>query len=63
MVDAENVSSRLDRLAERLGSAADMRNVLVHGYLDVDDEAVWDAFGRLDDLREFAGAVRTIADG
>jgi hypothetical protein len=41
-------------LAERLGDAAGMRNILVHGYLDVDDEAVWGALARLDDLRQFA---------
>jgi uncharacterized protein YutE (UPF0331/DUF86 family) len=41
-------------LASRLADAAGMRNVLVHGYLDVDDEAVWGALEHLDDLREFA---------
>jgi uncharacterized protein YutE (UPF0331/DUF86 family) len=41
-------------LAERLAEAVGMRNILVHGYLEVDDEAVWDALGRLDDLRRFA---------
>ncbi len=39
-----------------------MRDILVHGYLDVDDELVWEALGRLDDLRGFAGAARRIAD-
>lgn len=49
------VSEGLDeRLAVRLGEAAGMRNVLVHGYLDVDDDQVWAALGRLDDLRAFA---------
>ncbi|MBA3867430.1 MAG: DUF86 domain-containing protein [Solirubrobacterales bacterium] len=41
-------------LSERLGDAVGMRNILVHGYLEVDDGAVWDALGRLDDLRRFA---------
>lgn len=42
-------------LAERLADAAGMRNVLVHAYLEVDDEAVgWDALGPLDELRRFA---------
>lgn len=50
------------QLAERLAQAAGMRNILVHGYLDVDDETVWDALARLDDLRGFASAVRTIVD-
>jgi uncharacterized protein YutE (UPF0331/DUF86 family) len=49
------IESGLDaELAERLGDAAGMRNILVHGYLDVDDEAVWGAMGHLDDLRQFA---------
>lgn len=48
-------------LAQRLAAAAGMRNILVHGYLDVDDEAVWNALDRLDDLRVFAAAVQAIA--
>jgi uncharacterized protein YutE (UPF0331/DUF86 family) len=35
-----------------------MRNVLVHAYLDVDDDKVWDALAHLDDLREFAVIVQ-----
>ena len=50
------------QLAERLAAAAGMRNILVHGYLDVDDALVWDALTRLDDLRGFAGTVREIVD-
>lgn len=50
------------RLAERLAAAAGMRNILVHGYLDVDDEAVWNALARLDDLRELAAAVQRMID-
>ncbi len=42
------------QLADRLADAAGMRNILVHDYLEVDDVAVWDALGRLDDLRQFA---------
>lgn len=49
-------------LAERLAAAAGMRNILVHGYLDVDDEAVWNALGRLEDLRDFAATVQRIVD-
>jgi len=41
-------------LAGRLAEAAGMRNILVHGYLEVDDEVVWGALDRLDDLRHFA---------
>lgn len=44
-------------LAERLAAAAGMRNVLVHGYLDVDDEIVWDTLAHLDDLRQFAATA------
>ncbi len=43
-----------DGLASRLGDAAGMRNILVHDYLEVDDDEVWAAIGRLDDLRQFA---------
>lgn len=56
-------SAGLDpRLAERLAAAAGMRNILVHGYLDVDDEVVWDSLAHLGDLRGFAAAVSEIAD-
>lgn len=41
-----------------LSAAAGMRNVLVHAYLEVDDDQVWEALGHLDDLREFAVAVQ-----
>ncbi len=42
------------QLATRLTDAAGMRNILVHGDLDVDDEVVWAALDRLDDLGAFA---------
>jgi uncharacterized protein YutE (UPF0331/DUF86 family) len=45
-------------LVAGLSSAAGMRNVLVHAYLEVDDDQVWDALGHLDDLREFAAIVQ-----
>jgi uncharacterized protein YutE (UPF0331/DUF86 family) len=44
-------------LAERLAGAAGLRNLLVHGYADLDDAAVWQALGRLEDLRAFARAA------
>lgn len=50
------------QLAERLAAAAGMRDILVHDYLDVDDRLVWDALGRLDDLRAFAGTVLRMID-
>ena len=46
-------------LADRLSAAAGMRNILVHDYLMVDDEAVWGALGRLDDLHQFSGFVKS----
>jgi uncharacterized protein YutE (UPF0331/DUF86 family) len=45
-------------LVAGLSAAAGMRNVLVHAYLDVDDDKVWDALGHLDDLRKFAAVVQ-----
>ncbi len=44
-------------LATRLGDAAGLRNLLVHGYADLDDSAVWESFARLDDLRAFAAVA------
>jgi uncharacterized protein YutE (UPF0331/DUF86 family) len=49
-------------LADRLGAAAGMRNVLVHEYLKVDDEAVWDALDHLEDLRLFSSFVEKQLD-
>ena len=52
------VADGLDpELASRLSEAAGFRNVIVHDYLDVDDDVVWGSLGRLDDLRGFAGFV------
>ena len=50
------------QLAERLATAAGMRNILVHGYLDVDDDVVWEALAQLDDLRLFAAAAQQMID-
>lgn len=49
-------------LAERLAAAAGLRNLLVHGYADLDDRQVWRALARLDDLRAFAVVARAAAD-
>jgi uncharacterized protein YutE (UPF0331/DUF86 family) len=49
-------------LADRLSEAAGMRNVLVHGYLKLDDQAVWDALEHLDDLHKFAAFVENQLD-
>lgn len=42
------------RLAERLRRATGLRNLLVHGYLDVDPARIWDQLEHLDDLEAFA---------
>ncbi len=58
------VEAGLDaELAERLGDAAGMRNILVHGYLEVDDETVWGAIAHLDDLRQFAAFAQQQLSG
>jgi uncharacterized protein YutE (UPF0331/DUF86 family) len=44
-------------LAARLRLAAGLRNILVHGYLEVDPEQLVAHLGRLGDLRAFARAV------
>jgi uncharacterized protein YutE (UPF0331/DUF86 family) len=43
-----------ERLASDLARAAGLRNILVHDYLEIDDDIVWGALEHLDDLREFA---------
>lgn len=49
------VPAGLDQeLARRLVRATGLRNVLVHGYLDLDEDVLWDALDHLDDLRGFA---------
>lgn len=50
-------------LASQLAAAAGMRNILVHGYLDVDDDTVWNALADVDDLRQFADFVEAILEG
>jgi uncharacterized protein YutE (UPF0331/DUF86 family) len=48
-------AGRIDReLAGRLSRAVGMRNLLVHEYLDIDLDRVWEALGDLEDLRSFA---------
>jgi uncharacterized protein YutE (UPF0331/DUF86 family) len=62
--DYGGVFSRLEEaeildadLAGRLRKAAGLRNLLVHGYAEVDDRKVWEALAGLDDLRDYAAAV------
>lgn len=45
------------QLAARLRLAVGLRNILVHGYLDVDPEQLWSHLSRLGDLEAFAAAV------
>lgn len=44
-------------LAGRMRTAAGLRNVLVHGYVDVEPTLVWASLDGLGDLRDFALAV------
>ena len=46
-----------DELAERLAAAVGFRNVLVHGYVEVDDVRVVANLDRLVDLDDFVAAV------
>ena len=55
MIDAD--------LADRLGDAAGLRNLLVHDYGDIDHARLWDTLGELDDLRAFASAAERLARG
>jgi uncharacterized protein YutE (UPF0331/DUF86 family) len=48
------------RLATRMGRAAGLRNILVHDYLELDDDLLWTALENLDDLRGFATFVNSI---
>lgn len=50
-------------LAERLARAARLRNLLVHLYLQVDPERLWDALGELGDLEALAAAVEGYLGG
>lgn len=50
------------QLAERLASAAGLRNILVHDYLDIDDDLIWNALEDLDDLRSFAAFASSLLD-
>lgn len=53
----------LDRaLAGRLADAAGLRTILVHGYLELDEERVWEALEHLDDLRAFAAWAIALAE-
>ena len=68
--DYGGVFSRLEEaeildadLAGRLRKAAGLRNLLVHGYAEVDDRKVWEALAGLDDLRDYAAAVNRAISG
>ena len=60
--DYRDVFDRLSRedtldaaLAERLKDAVGQRNLLVHGYVDLDPGLIWDKLAEVEDLRAFAG--------
>jgi uncharacterized protein YutE (UPF0331/DUF86 family) len=44
-------------LAGRLKDAVGLRNILVHDYLDLDEDILWSSLDHLDDLRRFAAFV------
>jgi uncharacterized protein YutE (UPF0331/DUF86 family) len=44
-------------LATRMRSAAGLRNILVHAYLDVDPERLWNHLSSLGELDRFASAI------
>ncbi|MEO7804759.1 MAG: DUF86 domain-containing protein [Actinomycetota bacterium] len=46
-----------DDLAQRLGLAAGLRNILVHAYLEIDPAQIWSHIDDLDDLEAFSRAV------
>jgi uncharacterized protein YutE (UPF0331/DUF86 family) len=48
-------------LAERLARATGFRNILVHGYAEVDDERVVAALDELDEIKAFIDQVRAWA--
>lgn len=50
------------QLAESLAGAVGFRNILVHGYVDVDDGRVVAFLERLDDLRRYVAAVAAFVD-
>lgn len=47
----------LPDLADRLRRAAGLRNLLVHGYSDINDRIVWASLNDLGDLTAFATAM------
>lgn len=51
-----------DDLATTMGGAVGFRNVLVHGYADVDDRLVVDNLTRRDDLRRFVSTMTRLLD-
>lgn len=51
-------------LAERLAGAVRLRNILVHGYLDIDHGRLFDELGWIEGTSEFAVAIeRWLATG
>lgn len=46
-----------DELAQRLVKGAGLRNILVHAYLEVDPNRIWESVKSLGDLERFAAAI------
>ncbi len=50
-------------LVFRLGRAAGLRNLLVHGYLELDPERIWASLEDLDDLVALAARLEAYLEG
>lgn len=50
-------------LAERLARAAGLRNLLVHGYLEVEPPRIWEALEGLEDLVALAARLHAYLEG
>lgn len=48
------------KLAERMRMIAGFRNILVHDYLKIDDQAVYASLSNLNDLTEFAQYIEKL---
>lgn len=48
--------------AEQVARAVGFRNILVHGYADVDDRQVLAALGRLDDIGAYVAALARLME-
>ena len=49
-------------VTDAVAAAAGFRNLLVHGYADIDDDLVVEFLGRLHFLRDYVAAVIVLAE-